>query len=208
MQEAAEALAAATAVALAFNAPANAEGLIENARALDRYSGTMLEKLSQIAQGAEKDRARLAARGFFVDFEKALGAPGEAAGFVAYPQNANPELLRVIAVIPPKGFASYNIPVCVQQNNQVLATLAISSKGEVTDMAWDGPTKGEIGPDGKLKAACGPFISTFRALFNQEVAKRNGTTPPAAAQGAPPIPPDKVSESSVSNRPAVAGLQR
>lgn len=195
-------LAAATAVALAFNAPANAEGLISSAGALDRYSGTMSERVSRFAENTpEKDVARLAAGGFFVNFEKALSSPAAQAQLISYPKQRSSNQLGFVAVLPPQGMQGYDIPVCVEIDDKTL-TLAISAKGEVKDLPWTGP----VGDVAKREPACKPFAQNFRAAFNQEVAKRNGTPPPAAAQGAPPSAPGKVSETSASTRPAVAGV--
>lgn len=177
-------LAASTAVAMAFSPLANAAGLIDSPKALNTYSSLLSEN---IAKAAGNDEARLRARGFMVELEKALQEPSEKIRIVDYPKPAVVERLRVTAVVPPKGFEALDIPVCAEQSNKVLGTWNITAKGEVQPAPWAGARESES----PTSAACKAFILASRDAINQKLAQAtpNGAPAQPAPAGTPAQPP-------------------
>ena len=101
------------------------------------------------------------------ELEKALETPSDKPQVVDYPPRANAELLRVIAVVPPKGFEAWPIPVCAEQNNKVLGTWNITAKGDVVPAPWNGSMVSER----PTSSACKAFILSARDAINQKVAE-------------------------------------
>jgi hypothetical protein len=151
------------AVALAFSPLAHAAGLIDDNNSVNKYRPAFSEALAQAAGNKE---AHLRAGGFMVELEKTLKEPSEKLRVVDYPARANAELLRVIAVVPPKGFEALPIPVCAEQNNKVLGTWNITAKGEVQPALWTGAMVSER----PTSSACKAFILTARAEINQRMS--------------------------------------
>lgn len=176
-------LAGAAAVALTFNAVnANAAGLIDSVDAQLRYAPAFSQA---IAAAAPMDRApHLRAGGFMQQLETALKAPADKTRVVDYPPRANRELLRITAVVPPKGLDEQPIPVCAEQNNKVLGTWAITNKGEVL------PVTGNWATTTTTNTACKEFILGQRSAINQLAQERANSTPAASAQ---PQAPAKIS---------------
>ena len=179
-------LAASSVVALAFSPLAQAGGLIDDPSALMHYTPRFSEAL---AKAAGNDMARFRAGGFMKELEASLKAPAEKPRAFLYPQDNSTNMLVVAAVVPPKGYESLPIPVCAQQNNKVLGTWQITSKGEVLPVAWNGATTGEVVPGVGVKPACNAFIKVARADMAQQIAeaeaKKSG---PTAGLSAAPQP--------------------
>lgn len=168
-------LAAASAAALALTAAnGNAAGLIDDNDAVNRYRPGLSIAL---AQATGDDAARLRAGGFMVELEKALQEPSDKTRIVDYPKPVSANMLRVTAVVPPKGLKALPIPVCAEQQNKVVGTWNITSKGEVIPAPWTGQRQSET----PTSAACKGFILAARADINNRVAQQ--TNPPS--QGAP-----------------------
>lgn len=168
-------LAASTAVALAFAAPAQAHPLLDTTASARAY----VSRLSNtIADAVKDDMARLRVRGFAAEFEQALREPSEQTRIVDYPKPAVVERLRITAVVPPKGLEMLDIPLCAEQNNKVVGTWTITPKGEVIPAPWTGQRQSET----PTSAACKGFILAARADINSKVAQQ--ANPPS--QGAPP----------------------
>lgn len=176
-------LAASTAVAMAFSPLANAAGLIDSPKALNTYSSLLSEN---IAKAAGNDEARLRARGFMVELEKALKEPSEKIRIVDYPKPVSANMLRVTAVVPPKGFEALDIPVCAEKDSKVLGTWNITAKGEVQPAPWAGARESEGN-----SAACKAFIFASRDAINQKLAQATPSGAPAqpAPAGTPAQPP-------------------
>lgn len=164
-------LAASTAVAMAFSPLANAAGLLDDTAAVNTYRPIFSATL---AQAAGADEARLRARGFMVELEKALAAPIEKTQTVVYPKENSTNMLVVAAIVPPKGLEALPIPVCAQQHGKVLGTWNITAKGEVL------PRPAILNPEGSTKAACAAFITAAREEINQAVASGTPAQPPPA----------------------------
>jgi len=166
-------LAASSVVALAFSPLAQAGGLIDDPSALMHYTPRFSEAL---AKAAGNDMARFRAGGFMSELEKALKAPTEKPVVVDYPKPVSANMLRVIAVAPPKGYESLPIPVCAEQNNKVLGTWQITNKGEVLPAPWAGSMVSAT----PTSSACKEFILAARSDINQRVAeaeaKKSGQT--------------------------------
>lgn len=185
-------LAGATAVALAFSATANAAGFIDT----DRSVLTARVNVDNvIAQAAPNDQApRLAARGFMQQLEAKLKAPAEGkTSFVDYPPRANAELLRIIAVVPPKGSEHLPIPVCAEQNNKVLGTWNITAKGDVLPAAWSGSMV-SAAPN---SSACKDFIFASRAEITRLAQSNQPAQPPPVSEQ--PKPPMKQAASAAGS---------
>jgi len=161
-------IAAATtfAVGAAALAPSvQACGLIDNVDGLNKYGPTLSTNLVQ-ATGDKK--ASLRAGGFIKEFEDKLSQPTEKDQVVAYPQQATQEMLRVIAVVPPKGMGALDLPVCAQQGGKVVGLWNISARGEVKPITdWKGST---TSADAQTPA-CKDFIVAARNNFKQVLAK-------------------------------------
>jgi hypothetical protein len=112
-----------------------------------------------------------------VELEKALKEPSDKTRIVDYPPRANAELLRITAVVPPKGLEVLPIPLCAEQHNKVVGTWNITPRGEVIPTPWTGQRQSEI----PTSAACKDFILATRADINSRVAQQSN--PPS--QGAP-----------------------
>lgn len=183
------------AVALAFSVNANAAGLIDSPKALNIYSSLLSES---IAKAAPNDPApRLRARGFMSELEAKLKEPAEGkTSFVDYPPRANAELLRIIAVVPPKGSEHLPIPVCAEQNNKVLGTWNITAKGDVLPAAWSGSMV-SAAPN---SSACKDFIMASRAEITRLAQSNQPAQPPPVSEQ--PKPPMKQA-SSADSRPAL-----
>lgn len=177
-------LAASTAVAMAFSPLANAAGLIDDTRAVNTYRPLFSEALTR---AAHDDAAHLRARGFMVELEKALQEPSEKIRIVDYPKPVTASMLRVTAVVPPKGFEALDIPVCAEQSNKVLGTWNITAKGEVQPAPWAGARESES----PTSAACKAFILASRDAINQKLAQAtpNGAPAQPAPAGTPAQPP-------------------
>lgn len=184
-------LAASTAVAMAFSPLANAAGLIDSPKALNTYSSLLSENL---AKAAGNDEARLRARGFMVELEKALQEPSEKIRIVDYPKPVSANMLRVTAVVPPKGFEALDIPVCAEKDSKVLGTWNITAKGDVQPAPWTGARESEGN-----SAACKAFIFASRDAINQKLASSAPAQPAPAGTPAQPPPADKV---ALTERPA------
>ncbi|WP_153163837.1 hypothetical protein [Zoogloea sp. 1C4] len=185
-------LAGATAVALAFSATANAAGFIDT----DRSVLTARVNVDNvIAQAAPNDQApRLAARGFMQQLEAKLKEPAEGkTSFVDYPPRANAELLRLIAVVPPKGSEHLPIPVCAEQNNKVLGTWNITAKGDVLPAAWSGSMV-SAAPN---SSACKDFIMASRAEITRLAQSNQPAQPPPVSEQ--PTPPMKQAASAAGS---------
>jgi len=154
-------LAASTAVAMAFSPLANAAGLIDDQIAVGTYRPALSEAL---AIAAKDNVAHLRAGGFMVELEAALQEPSEKTRIVDYPKPVTASMLRVTAVVPPKGFEQLPIPVCAEQHSKVLATWDIKPTGEVVPRPWDGPKVSEGN-----SAACKAFIFAARDEINQQL---------------------------------------
>lgn len=168
-------LAASTAVALAFTAAiGNAAGLIDDDRAVVKYRPALINAIAGASQDAS---VQSRAGGFMVELEKTLKEPSEKTRIVDYPPRANAALLRVTAVVPPKGLEQLGIPVCAEQHNKVVGTWNITPRGEVIPAPWTGQRQSET----PTSAACKGFILAARADINSRVAQQSN--PPS--QGAP-----------------------
>ncbi len=188
-------LAGATAVALAFSATANAAGFIDT----DRSVLTARVNVDNvIAKAAPNDQApRLAAGAFMKRLEATLKEPAEGkTSFVDYPPRANAELLRIIAVVPPKGSEHLPIPVCAEQNNKVLGTWNITAKGDVLPAAWSGSMV-SAAPN---SSACKDFIMASRAEITRLAQSNQPAQPPPVSEQ--PKPPMKQA-SSAAGSPAL-----
>ncbi len=188
-------LAGATAVALAFSATANAAGFIDT----DRSVLTARVNVDNvIAKAAPNDPApRLRAGAFMQQLEAKLKEPAEGkTSFVDYPPRANAELLRIIAVVPPKGSEHLPIPVCAEQNNKVLGTWNITAKGDVLPAAWSGSMV-SAAPN---SSACKDFIMASRAEITRLAQSNQPAQPPPVSEQ--PKPPMKQA-SSAAGSPAL-----
>lgn len=177
-------LAASTAVAMAFSPLANAAGFIDSGAARANALGSFSQ---QLTAAAGDNAASLRARGFMVELEKALQEPSEKIRIVDYPKPVTASMLRVTAVVPPKGFEALDIPVCAEQSNKVLGTWNITAKGEVQPAPWVGARESES----PTSAACKAFILASRDAINQKLAQAtpNGAPAQPAPAGTPAQPP-------------------
>ena len=191
-------LAGATAVALAFSATANAGGFLDDAGATIRAAGNFD---NAIAKAAPNDPApRLRAGGFMQQLEATLKAPAEGKTlFVDYPPRANAELLRIIAVVPPKGHEHLPIPVCAEQNNKVLGTWNITAKGDVLPASWSGSMV-SAAPN---SSACKDFIFASRAEITRLAQSNQPAQPPPVSTGEPAKPTPMKQAASADGRPAL-----
>lgn len=161
-------LAASTAVAMAFSPLANAADtlhpLLNPATGAPAYSF----KLSQALVKATGDNAAsLRTKGFVVELEKALQEPSEKIRIVDYPKPVSANMLRITAVVPPKGFEALDIPVCAERDNKVVGTWNITTdKGNVNPAPWTGARESET----PTSAACKAFILASRDAINQKLA--------------------------------------
>jgi hypothetical protein len=174
-------LAGTAAVALAFGPlanPANALDLNDNNTVL-RYHGMLSNAIAQSAPNADQPRLRFG--GFAVALEDALKSPADKTRVVDYPPRANAELLRILAVVPPKGLESQPIPVCAEQNNKVLGTWAITNKGEVLPVTGNWSLVSER----PTSSACKEFILGQRSAINQLAQERANGAPAASTQPQP-----------------------
>lgn len=174
-------VAGAAAVALAFGPlanPANALDLNDNNTVL-RYRGSLSNAIAQSAPNA--DQPRLRAGGFVGALETALKAPADKTRVVDYPKPVTQSMLRILAVVPPKGLESQPIPVCAEQNNKVLGTWAITHKGEVLSVTGNWATVSAAADS----SACKEFILGQRAAINQLAQERANGAPAASAQPQP-----------------------
>jgi hypothetical protein len=137
---------------------------------------------SALAQATGDDLARGRARAFMVELEKARGERGEQSRIVDCPKPVSANMLRVTAVVPPKGLEELPIPVCAEQNSKIVGTWNITAKGKVAPALWTGARESEGN-----SAACKGFILAARTDINQKLAEMNSgkptpysTTPPAA----------------------------
>ncbi len=185
-------LAASTSPLLlaAYATAGNAAGLVEGAPGLigDQTAlGTYRPAFSiTLQKAAGDDLAGLRARGFGIALEDTLAARAEDKPlFVDYPKPVSSNMLRVIAVVPPKGYELLPIPVCAEQNNKVLATWNITAKGQVAPVAWSGPSVSE-NPN---SSACKAFIMAARAEIVRIAAGQQQNDPQASI----PSNADKVS---------------
>lgn len=187
-------LAASTAVALAFSPLANAAGLMDDVAAVNTYRPAFSIAL---AKATGDDMARGRAGGFMVELEKALTEPSDKTRIVDYPLRANAELLRITAVVPPKGLEALPIPVCAEQHNKVVGVWNISAKGEVVTVPWTGLRQSES----PTSAACKQFIVAARTDINQRLAQTQPTPQPAQP---PPVAAAAVVTVAMAPAPFVA----
>lgn len=184
--------AATGAVALAFGAmaPAFADGagLINDSAALNRYTPALSKTMVAVAGN---DLAGIRAGGFMVDLETALRAPADKVRIVDYPPRANADLLRITAVVPPRGGENLPIHVCAEQYNKVLYTGVITPRGDVLPLQWNG-SKVSATP---TSAACKEFILAARNSLNEKFA-----APVAPAQP----PPQQQAEQKAISKPSAA----
>lgn len=166
-------LAASTAVAVAFSPLANAAGLIGDDVAVVKYRPALSDA---IAKAAGDSLAHGRARGFMVELEKALQEPSEKIRIVDYPKPVSANMLRVTAVVPPKGFEALDIPVCAEKDSKVLGTWNITAKGEVQPAPWTGARESEGN-----SAACKAFILASRDAISQKLASGTPDQPPSTA---------------------------
>jgi hypothetical protein len=155
-------LAGATAISMVFAATAQSAGLIDNDAAVNHYRPLLSQT---IATAAKDDLARGRARGFMVELENVLKEPSEKARVIDYPKPVSANMLRIIAVVPPKGMEQASIPVCAEKDSKVLGTWAISFKGEVVPAPWTGTMVSEGN-----SSACKAFILASREAINRQVA--------------------------------------
>ncbi len=171
-------LAATTAVALAFAPAAQAVGLLDDDAAVLRYSGNLSNAIAAAAPQEPDSRTR--ARGFMVALEKGIKAAGDKIQIVDYPKPVSANMLRLTAVVPPKGFEALPIPVCAEQNNKVLQVWEVTSKGDVNVVAWSGARVSET----PTSAACKAFILAKRAEMSEKLAQTTPAQPPPATTAA------------------------
>jgi len=166
-------LAASSVVVLAFSPLAQAWDHVPDRDALKKYYNPLI---NVIAQASGSPTAYIRVGGFVSELEAALRAPTEKPVVVDYPKPVSANMLRVIAVAPPKGYESLPIPVCAEQNNKVLGTWQITSKGEVLPAPWAGSMVSAT----PTSSACKEFILAARSDINQRVAeaeaKKSGQT--------------------------------
>lgn len=137
----------------------------------------------KVAAPADRD-VESRARGFLNSLKEALPSMGEKPQIVDYPPRANRELLRITAVVPPKGMEDQAIPVCAEQNNKVLGTWNITPRGEVMSVT------GNWAKETDTHTACKDFIVAARADITR-LAQARGISPRVEAAPAPV--PGKVS---------------
>lgn len=148
--------AGAATVAFGITTAHAAPDLINNPAISNRYRADFLVQTSTTIKDPEVGGA---ARGFIVDMEAALKAPTDKTKVVVYPNPQYLNLLSFVAVTPPKGMESADIPVCAEKDNKVLGLWTISSQGQVKPITnWAGPMASE----GKTPA-CKAFIQAARA---------------------------------------------
>lgn len=178
-------LAGASAIALAFGplaTPANAlDANIPGA--MSRATYTFFSEISRVASNTG-DRAG----GFMAQLETALKAPADKTRVVVYPSESSVNMLVIGAVVPPKGLESQPIPVCAQMNNQVIYTGKIMNDGQVLPVTWNGPSKGELLPDGRTKPACSAYIVYNKSAIYQLAQERANGAPTASTQQGPANP--------------------
>ena len=138
------------------------------------------------AKGATKDQqeeaegiASLATKGFSQQLDQTIRTPTDTAKFVDYPPRANGEFLRLIAVRPPRGLENLPIPVCAEQYNKVVGTWAITPKGDIVPLQWNG-SKASATP---TSSACKEFIFAARDDLNTKLAQPNAPSQPPPLQG-------------------------
>ena len=109
-----------------------------------------------------------------VELEKTLKEPSEKTRIVDYPPRANAALLRVTAVVAPKGLELLDIPVCTEQHNKVVGLWNITARGDVVPVTnWTGSRQSAT----PTSAACREFILAARTAINDTMAQQ---TAPAA----------------------------
>ena len=173
-------LLASTALAVVFASQAGAAGLIDDNRAILRYSGEFPTALRQAA----KDDANpgLHSRGFMGQLESTLKSRTEKPQVVDYPKPVTESMLRTTAVVPPQGMEQAPIPVCAEQNSKVLALWNITAKGEVLPVTnWTGSMI-SVGNS----AACKDFILAARSDIAAKYAAMQQQQPPSAQTPTPP----------------------
>ena len=172
------ALTAATAFVLASQA--GAAGLIDDNRAILRYSG---EFSNALVKAAKDDTApALHSRGFMGQLESTLKSRTEKPQVVDYPKPVTESMLRTTAVVPPQGMEQAPIPVCAEQNNKVLALWNITAKGEVMPVTnWTGSMV-----SAGNSAACKDFILAARSDIAAKYAAMQQQQPPSAQTTPPP----------------------
>ena len=170
-------LLAIAGIGLLASSQAGAAGLIDDDNAVILYGTTLSITL---AKATGDDAARLRARGFMVDLEAALKAPKETAQIVDYPKPVTESMLRITAVVPPKGMEDQPIPVCAEQNNKIVGTWNITPKGEVVSVKgnWSTVSAGN-------SAACKEFILSSRAEITK-LAQQKGIGPRLESTATPP----------------------
>jgi len=187
-------LLAATAVSLAFSPMAQAGGLIDDTAALAKYTPAFSTAIRK-ASGDDLNGG-LRAGGFMSELEKTLKEPNEKVRVVDYPKPSTVESIRILAVVPPKGMESHNIPVCAERNGKVFGTWNISAKGDVVPAPWTGQIVPEI-PNG---SACKAFVVAARADISQKYAQlQQPETAPAAK-------PERVAAAGGTGAPRTAPL--
>ena len=168
------ALTAATAFVLASQA--GAAGLIDDNRAILRYSG---EFSNALVKAAPNDAAPALHSGAFMkQLESTLKNRTEKPQVVDYPKPVTESMLRTTAVVPPQGMEQAPIPVCAEQNNKVLALWNITAKGEVLPVTnWTGAMVSAS----PTSAACKDFILAARSdIAAKYAAMKQQQQPPAA----------------------------
>lgn len=169
-------LAGTAAVALVFNAVnANAASFLDDPGASIRGQASFSQAIAAAAPNAEAPRIR--AGGFMEQLVTALQSPADKTRVVDYPKPVTQSMLRITAVVPPKGLEEQPIPVCAEQNDKVLGTWAITNKGEVLPVSgnWSMVSAGN-------SAACKEFILGQRSAINQLAQERANGAPAASTQ--------------------------
>ena len=170
-------LLASTALAVVFASQAGAAGLIDDNRAILRYSG---EFPTALRQAAKDDAAPgLHSRGFMTDLESKLKNRTEKPQIVVYPPQNSMNMLVTAAVVPPVGMEDYPIDVCSQQNGKIVGAWKIAANGAVSE-ATAIPN-----PSGSQKAACNETIVTARTEVATKYAAMQQKQPPSAQTPAP-----------------------
>ena len=175
-------LLASTALAVVFASQAGAAGLIDDNRAILRYSG---EFSSSLANAAKDDVARLHARGFMGQLESTLKNRTEKPQVVDYPKPVSANMLRTLAIVPPQGMEQAPIPVCSEQNNKVVGLWNITAKGAVAPVTnWTGSMVAAT----PTSSACRDFLRAARDDIVAKYAAMQQQQPPSAQITPPPKP--------------------
>ena len=177
-----------------LSAQSNTGPLMSRTDAIFCYSAMLRQKVRALAGVGAIERVG----GFQNVFEPTLKAPADKPLFVDYPPRANAELLRIIAVVPPKGFETMPIPVCAEQNNRVLGAWYIANTGLVTSAGWTGSTVS----DQPNSSACKAFIFAARNEINQKVAAAQAGPGTATAPQPPPVAPTAVTPTPIAANPS------